>query len=339
MHELSKRQKSLLRHVIQDFIDTASPVGSDHLVRKHRLDCSPATVRNEMMNLESMGFLSQPHTSAGRIPSDKGYRYYVNHLMRSETLKSEERAQIDAQISQFTGDVRTIFEEASRILGQISNELGLVLTPWMSHWVFDYLELIPLSSRKVLVVIRVRSRNVKTVVLEIQNEISADDLCTTASLLNERLSGLTLEEIKNTMYDRIRNLSEGNPGIIREMVNSVNELFGLTDSTELLTAGTQNILSQPEFSNRELIDVFLGLVENRNDLVSVMKNYSRTPQISIGKENRSKKLCAFSIVKAGYRVGGDSGTIGVIGPTRMPYSRILPLVNHVAVSISHHLGS
>lgn len=339
MHGLSKRQKILLRHVIENFIETASPVGSDHLVKKHRLNCSPATVRNEMMNLESMGFLYQPHTSAGRIPSDRGYRYYVGHLMRSETLTRQQREHIDAQIRRFTGDVRTIFEEASRILGQISKELGLVLTPWMSHWVFDYLELISLSSCKVLAVIRVRNRNVKTVVLEIQNEISDQDLHITASLLNERLSGLTLEEIKNTMQDRTRNLSDADPGIVRRMVESVDELFGLSDSTELLTAGTRNILAQPEFSNREMADVFLGLVENRNDLMTVLKDCRGEPQICIGEENGNRKLCAFSVVKAGYRVGGDSGTIGVIGPTRMPYSRILPLVNHMAVSISRHLSS
>ncbi|NQT25621.1 heat-inducible transcription repressor HrcA [candidate division KSB1 bacterium] len=338
MHTLSKRQKTLLRHIIQNFIDTAAPVGSDYLVKKHRLDYSPATVRNEMMNLESMGFIQQPHTSAGRIPSDKGYRYYVGHLMRPEKLKYEYQDKIDAQISQFTGDVRKIFEEASGILGKISNELGLVLTPWMSNWVLDCLELISLSSQKVLVVIRVRSRNVKTVVLEIENEFSTKDLYNTASLLNERLSGLTLEEIKNTMYDRTRNVSGGNPGIIREMINSVDELFGLSDSAELLTAGTRNILLQPEFSQKEMMDAFLGLVENRRDLVRAMKDCCDEPQISIGNENKNNRLNAFSIVKAGYNIGGNSGTIGVIGPTRMPYNRILPLVNHVAASISHHLS-
>ena len=338
MQGLSKRQKTLLRYIVHNYIDTAAPVGSDHLVKKHRLDCSPATVRNEMMNLESMGFIQQPHTSAGRVPSNKGYRYYVGHLMRPEKLRSEYKDTIEKQMSQFTGDVRQIFEAASQILGRISNELGLVLTPWMSNWVFDRLELVSLSSRKVLVVIRVRSRSVKTVVLEIRNDYTAEDLSSTESLLNERLSGLTLEEIKNTMYDRTRNVEIGNPGIIRELVNSVDELFGLSDSTELLTAGTRNILSQPEFSEKRMVDTFLGLVENRNDLVCAMKDCCDASQISIGDENDNSRLSAFSLVKAGYKVGGNGGAIGVIGPTRMPYNRIVPLVNHVAASISRHLS-
>jgi len=339
MQGLSKRQKTLLRHIVQNYIDTAAPVGSDHLVKKHRLDCSPATVRNEMANLESMGFIRQPHTSAGRVPSNKGYRYYVSHLMRPEKLKPEHQNRIDSQIGRFTGDVRKIFEEASQILGKISNELGLVLTPWMSNWVLDRLELISLSSRKILVVIRVRSRSVKTVVLEISSDFSTEDLSNTESLLNERLSGLTLDDIQNTMFDRTRDVNRGNPSIIREMVNSVEELFGLSGSTELLTAGTRNILSQPEFSEKKMVDAFLGLVENRNDLVCAMKESCDAPQISIGDENDNCRLSAFSIVKAGYRMGGNTGAIGVIGPTRMPYNRIVPLVNHVAVSISHHLSS
>lgn len=338
MQDLSKRQKSLLRHIIQNYIDTATSVGSDYLVKKHRLDCSAATVRNEMMNLESMGFIQQPHRSAGRIPSEKGYRYYVSHLMRSEKLKHEYKERIDAQIGQFTGDVRKIFEEASRILSRISNELGLVLTPWMSNWIFDCLELISLSSRKILVVIRVKNRNAKTVVLEIRNEYSTEDLHRTASLLNERLSGLTLEEIKNTLSERTNNVSGSHPSIIHEMVSSADELFDMSGSTELLTSGTRNILLQPEFSRKEMMDAFLRLVENQNDLVCAMKECHDTLKVSIGNENKNCRLKAFSLIKAGYQVGGNSGSIGVIGPTRMPYSRILPLVNHVAVSISRHLS-
>ena len=212
---LGTRQKNLLRWIVQSYIDDAKPVGSQHLVKRYRLNWSPATVRNDMAALEEQGYLTQPHTSAGRTPTDDGYRFYVSSLMKRGLLSESEQEQIRERMASTGGNVSRALEEASLILGQISQELAIVLTPWISWGIFDRLELIHLAEYKVLAVIHVRSRLVKTVILEIESDLGDEDLERVASVLNERLSGLTLEEIQCTIADRLKNAERADPAPCR----------------------------------------------------------------------------------------------------------------------------
>ncbi len=338
MQELTRRQKILLRCVIRNFIETATPVGSEHLVKRYHLAYSSATVRNDMMALEKMGYLEQPYASSGRVPSDLGYRAYVTRLMRKEMLRHEDRIRIDEGIQQAHGNLRRILSEASQILGTISNELGVVLTPWMCNWVFDRIEFIALSDNKVLAVIRVQSRQAKTVILEIASTLKQEELNQTAEILNERLNGLRLEEIRNSIGLRIQDVSGGHPDLIRKMVDAARDLFNFSEPLDVHTSGTQNMLMQPEFSNQQMMQHVLALVEERQDLLEIMQDHCPRPRVSIGRENPNERFQAFSVVKATYTVGQEEGTIGVIGPTRMPYRRIVPLVEHMAEAMSAHLG-
>ena len=334
MMKLTSRQKKLFHWVVQRYIGTASPVASDHLVRFLKLDCSPATVRNEMVYLEDAGFVKQPHTSAGRIPTDLGYRFYVNNLMKQEPMRAEEEHQIYESIHRVKGNVRFLLEETSKLLSAISEELAIVMTPCISHAVFDRLELIALSREKILVVIHVRSRRVKTVIIQINYDFQDSDLEKAASLLNERISGLTLNEIHRTIQNCFNRIDLTNYSIVRTILESAQDLFDLSSPLEMVTSGAQNFLSQPEFSDKDNLQNIFSFVEDKKGVMGFFKSKPETAGVSIGWENEDPRLQSFSIVTTSYHMGNEEGMIGVIGPTRMRYNKIMPLVNHMAHAVT-----
>lgn len=338
MKDLSKRQKTLLRCIVNRFVETAMPVGSKQVVQSTRLGLSAATVRNEMMILEERGFLFQPHTSAGRVPTEEAYRYFVDHL-QAQVLPEEARTEIRKRFERVEGDIRSILQEASSIIGTISRELGVVLTPWISHWIFDRIELIPLTLPSVLAVIVVRERQAKRVILRIESTLNEKDLKKTEAVINERLSGLTIHEIRETLRERLRDAAYAHEGVVQAVVSSAEELFDFNDPVDIHTSGTEFMLKQPEFEDRSMVGAILSLVEDRLDLLEDFQEPLPKPVVSIGKENRSEKLRTFSVIKAGYRIGCDQGTLGVVGPTRMPYGRIVSLVGFMASEMSRQLSS
>ncbi len=337
MEELTKRQKKILRYLVISYIDSTIPVGSKNLVEKYCLDCSPATVRNELADLEKMGYIEQPHTSAGRIPTDKGYRFYVNNLLRQQRIPSYDQLFINERMRRAGGEVKRILEEASRLLGKISNELGVVLTPWMEWGIFDHLELVELSEKKILAVIHIRSRLPKTVILELDSDFKNKDLRAAESILNERLTGLTLREIRNSIKDRVKDVEINTRTILGKITESSEKLFKFSDP-EVITAGTKNILNQPEFVDRELLLKIFGLIDDKKDLMHVFLKDVDGTEIRIGRENNDSRLESFTVIASSYRRGKDIGTFGIIGPKRMPYRKILPLVETMATTISRYLS-
>lgn len=338
MENLSERQKNILFGILQEYVDTALPTGSSHLVQKYNLSCSSATVRNEMSKLEKLGYIHQPYTSAGRIPTEKGYRYYVNQLTQWEYPTKEEKRQIRHHIEIAQGDLKRIFNEASRILGQISMELGVVLTPCISEGIFDRMELIKLSHRKFLVVIHVRSRLVKTVILKIDSELFEKDVERTASILNERLSGLTLKEIKMSIEDRIRDAKQGNNQILKCISESVDKIFNFTEPVDIHTCGAEYILSQPEFSNVKQLQHMLTLLDDRDGMIHLFHRDLSSTTVTIGDENQDSRCRAFAVIASSYKRGKDFGVLGVIGPMRMRYQKIVPLVEVMADTMSEYLS-
>lgn len=335
---LGTRQKKLLRWIVQSYIDDAKPVGSKHLVERYRLNWSPATVRSEMVALEERGFVQQPHTSAGRIPTDTGYRFYVASLMKREALSGVEQDQIREKMENSGGNVSLVLEEASRILGRVSRELGIVLTPWISWGIFDRMELIRLAERKILAVIKVRSRLVKTVVIEIESDLADEDLERVSSVLNERLSGLTLEEIQRTIADRVKHAGQADPVMLRQVVDSAPQLFDFSEPLDVHTCGTQNIVSQPEFSDTNRLESILNLVDNKRQLIHLFHRKVDDTEVTIGCEHEDESLHDFSVITACYYRGKDVGTLGVIGPTRMRYGKIVSLIDFMADAMSSYLS-
>ena len=334
--ELKNRQKQVLRGIVCHYIHTASPVGSGHLMNGYGLNCSSATIRNDMVALEEMGYIQQPHTSAGRVPTDKGYRYYVDHLMVEEYLESYEKILIQDQLNSTQGDLNKLLNQVSQLLGNISKELGVVLTPYVSWSIFDRLELIELTSRKVLVVIHIHNRAVKTVVMEVDTDLSAHELQKTAAYLNERLSGLSIQEVKDVLNKRMIDFYESSRTrlLMQRVQDAAEILFDFSGNTTVHLFGAKNIMMQPEFSDAKILSPVFSLVEDQHALSNLLTCDDGKPNVTIGIENGKNELRHFSVIKANFNMGKGSGTIGLIGPTRMRYRNLFPLVQYMTQTMS-----
>ena len=334
---LNERERTILRSIIYSFIQTATPVGSRYISKRHGLDLSPATVRNVMSDLEFLGYIDHPHTSAGRIPTDKGYRFYVDSLIELETLSEQDRTAIQSQIHG-SADPDEVLKETSKILGTISHQLGIVSTPRVSAGVFDKLELVSVSASKVMVIISIRSGLVKTIMMEVHSEIPKIKLEEVSRILNERLSGLTLRQIRRTFRDRVLDMQNEETGLIRLFVESVDKVFDeARNKDKVHIGGTQSLLSQPEFNSADNFRGIIELLDNEDIIVHILekKEFGEgNISVSIGSENQEEKMRELSVVTSQYAAGDVSGTVGIIGAKRMDYSKMIPLVDYMAKLIS-----
>lgn len=335
---LTQREGFILKSLVKNFVNCAMPIGSRFLSRASKNRLSPATIRNIMMDLDEKGLVTQPHASAGRIPTDLGYRYYVNDLMMIERVTKSEKQFIDQRLEDVANeDVEAILEKSCEVLSQISNQLGVVLSPRFYQGKFEKLELVKLSENKLLVIIAISYGLVKTIMMEIKYNISQNKLEETARILNERLSGLTLKQIRETFNTRLSDVTLGDENLISQFSASADKIF-MTEDGHLLVKGTQNIFSQPEFANQERMTKLLELIENQKILIRVLSDSAGNEDkisIAIGQENKEELLNNCSLITAAYRIGDITGTIGILGPTRMKYEKVISLVDFVAKEISN----
>jgi heat-inducible transcriptional repressor len=335
--QLSDRERTILRSIIYSFIQTAVPIGSRYIAKHHEIGLSPATVRNVMSDLEYLGYIGHPHTSSGRVPTDKGYRFYVDSLMEVEKLSDEDRSIIQSQL-QSGVDQENLFRLTSKLIGAISHQLGVVSAPRLNTGILDRLELVPLASTRILVVISIRSGLVKTITMEVSTELPRTKLDEVSRLMNERLSGLALADIRSTLEDRVQDMRNDETGLIRLFIDSVDKIFDEQRTIEKVhIGGTAGILSQPEFEHADHYRSVIELLENEDMIVHVLEKSDTKDgliAVSIGNENDIKQLKEYSVVTSTYTVGSSTGSVGIIGTKRMNYSKMIPLVDYVAKTIS-----
>ncbi|MCR4440184.1 MAG: heat-inducible transcriptional repressor HrcA [bacterium] len=338
MTELTPREEQVFRSVVRNFVQNARPVGSRLVAKQCGMDVSAATIRNVMADLEEKGLITHPHTSAGRVPTDRGYRYYVDTLMQVDDLTPQEREDIRRKLLCPSADVEQILESSSRALGNISKLLGVVLAPRFYQGIFDRLDLVEIADKRILVIIRVKSGLVKTILMEIDSNLSRERLEETARVLNERLHGLTLLEIKRTIDKRMADISEGSPDLVRLIVGSAESVFDIEGGAHFYVSGTGNILSQPEFISHEQMSKILQLLDQKHVLIQVLNEQGEKEGVSIiiGEENREELMRSCSLITATYNLGDVTGTLGVLGPTRMQYAKVIALVDYMA-QVLHEL--
>ena len=295
-----------------------------------------------MSDLEELGYLGHPYTSAGRMPTEMGYRAFVDELMASPELSVAEKKLLKAQLDQIMGDTEELLRESSRLLGQMSNLLGVVLSPRLSKGVLERLDVVPLASSRVMVVISVRGGFVKTIVLEVEATFKRRDLDRIVSMLNERLAGLRLEEIRHSFAKRTRDLDDEGTGIVRLILNESTSLFSEPTEGRMTYSGTQQIITQPEFQEMADVRNLIEIIENEGYVVQLLEGqhpeFPRRPGkavVSIGSENSDERADKYSIVTAHYQVGETTGTVGILGPMRMDYERVVALVENMATLLSH----
>lgn len=339
--DLTNREKTILRCIIEDFIYTANPVGSRYISKKSDINLSPASIRNVMSDLEDMNYLTHHHTSGGRVPTDKGYRYFVDELMEFDSLINDEKDIIKSQVKEVDFSASEIYQEVSRILGRLSKEISVVSQPYISEGIFEKLELVSLSSTKILVVVSIKSGLVRTLLFDVDSEISRDKLDRVTRLLNEKLSGLSLLEIRKTFVERIGDISIDSKGIIKVFIDSIDKIF--LDEKEGMTlyfGGTTEILSQPEFDDTENYRNIIELTDEKGIVVHVLNSVPSDEKgisISIGSENKDEKLKNYSIVSKTYTIGDVKGKIALIGPKRMDYSKMVSMLDYTSGIITGKL--
>ncbi len=342
--ELSEREKSILRYVIHQYILTANPVGSRKISKKYDVGFSPATIRNVMADLEDFGMLGHPHTSAGRVPTDLGYRFYVDSLMGVPKLPITEKRAAETLINSSRHDTNDLIKATSTILSDITNQLACITYPQVSNSVLEKIQIIKLSTSKILVIVTVLSGLVKTITLELRANFGQSDIENIQRILNQRLSGLKFSEIRETIVERFQNIyaTQYKP-IIRVFLESADKLFtDKTDNNKSVVTGTKNILSHPEFEELENFQGIIELVEDRDIIVHLMNDSisenSKIINVKIGSENMEEKFTSYSLVTKEYNVGEAVGSVGIIGPKRMEYSRVIATVEHVAKLLTQNLN-
>lgn len=338
--ELNDREKTILRNIIHQFILTATPVGSRNIAKRYDLGLSPATIRNIMSDLEDSGFLDHPHTSAGRIPTDKGYRFFVNTLMDPPQLKNEEKEFINGELKKYTEETDGLINITSSILSDITNQLACVTFPKLDPGVLEKLQIVQLTSTRILVVISIRSGLVKTITLELTAEISANKISGIERLFNERLAGLTFSEIKKSFTERFQDVSDVYKPIVRVFIDSADKIFtNLKTSEKAVITGASNILKQPEFEKHEHFQSIIELIEDKEVIIKFLDQNTADNSVivRIGSENESERLSEYSLISKEYKIGDITGRLGVVGPRRMQYSKIIAIVEYVAAQLSEYL--
>jgi heat-inducible transcriptional repressor len=303
---------------------------------------SAATVRNIMSDLEDSGFINHPHTSAGRVPTDKGYRYYVDSLMELKRLKYSEKGLIDKSLTKDALDSEELFRVASALLSTITNQLACVSYPDIDSGIFEKLQIVSLTSTRVMVVISIKSGLVRTMTLEITSDIKESQLESVQSLLNERLTGLRLSDIRKTLKDRFNDINEIQKPIIRLFIDSVDKVFKDDRKTDnLILIGARNVIKQPEFENPENFEGIIELMENKDIIIHIMEKTGQVDSddvyISIGSENEDIKMKDYSFISKEYEFGDTIGTLGIVGPKRMEYSKVVTIVDYIAKMLSEFL--
>lgn len=332
--QLSERELRVLEAVVQTYIQTAEPAGSQTIARRFGLGVSPATIRNTMSELEEKGYLFHPHTSAGRIPTDRAYRIYVDAIMRLSPPSHQEQHTLRAELVGSRSPVEEILRRAAQVLGVLTQELGVAVTPALDQVVLERLELVPVTSERLLLVFNLRSGVVRTIFVEVPGRIASLSVQQVAQILNERLSGLTIKEIRATLPERLRDAGRSEEG--RELLNIFiaegDELFDLSHEENAVVLGSAQMLAeQPEFASNSRMRELLRLTEGRDLLKQALEaRRQRGLSVTIGAENPDARLSDFTLVTSSYEAGGLKGVIGVMGPTRMPYDKIIGLVEHTS---------
>ncbi len=339
---LTEREKSVLRYVIHQFILTANPVGSRNIAKHYNLNVSSATIRNIMADLEDFGFLEHPHTSAGRVPTDRGYRFYVDSLMEPPVLEPEKKNYISSSFEGQADETDDILKLTSIILSQITNQLACVSYPNFENAHLERIQILQVSSSRILVVVSVKSGLIRTITLEITSNVSFEQIESVQQLLNEKLCGLSFQEIRTTFTERFRDYSDSGNTIIRLFLDSIDKIFTDVRSSEsLFISGTRNIMKQPEFENIRQFQGIIELIEDKDVIVHIMEKKAGLDEhnlvVSIGEENSLERLSDYSLITKKYKFGDVNGSLGIIGPRRMEYSKTIAAVEYIAEFLSNEL--
>lgn len=334
--ELANRKMDILKAVIDDYIATAMPVGSRTIARRYMNTLSPATIRNEMSDLEEMGYLAQPHTSAGRVPTDKAYRLYVDRLMRVLPLGEEEEDAVRERFYRRMDELEQVIRKTAQIISDLTQYTSLVLAPQMRRTTLRRIQLVPINRDMALVVIVTDATVVKDVVIRIPEGMDDERLDDISRMMTRRFAGHSIADMDVFLMEGLEREIKRFRDFFTDLMNAMGDSIVQPDWQDLVMEGAINIFNYPEYQDITRARSFLTMLETREKLYRILSRRTRMEMtVTIGDENEDTALKDCSVVTATYRVSGrPMGSIGVIGPTRMEYGHVMSVLD----LIGRHLG-
>lgn len=335
--QLDGRKVTILKAIIKTYLETGEPVGSRTISKYTDLNLSSATIRNEMSDLEELGYIVQPHTSAGRIPSDKGYRFYVDQIMQE---KEEEFTEIKELMLKRVDRVELLLKQMARILAQNTNYAALISAPQYHRNKLKFIQLSRVDDGKLLVVIVVEGNMIKNTMIPISQQLSDEGLLNLNILLNNALNGLTIEEINLDVISRLKEQAGIHSEVVDRVLGEIAEAIRADDDDlQIYTSGATNIFKYPELSDGEMASRLIGTLEQKELLQELVDDVNSSEsssgiQVYIGEEAPVQAMRDCSIVTANYELGeGLRGTIGIIGPKRMDYEKVLNTLRNLMTQL------
>lgn len=328
---LNERKKKILQIIIEDYISSAEPVGSRTIARKYDLGLSPATIRNEMSDLELLGYLEQPHTSAGRIPSAQAYRFYVDALIEPGTLTDNDMALIDGWYNERRRNIDDIFQSTAKILSRMTQNVSMVLTNQQTIANFCYLKFLPLDSQHAILCIVADDGSIDTNVVDIPLGMSSEEMDYLAGKMSKLLEDRNLSDISVEILQNFHTDVVEDKLIFSSLLQAVRKMTGRRQEQKVFLGGTKQLLNQPEFRDVERVRNLLGILEEEKVLKDLLQGGEDSGlKVTIGSENKFTGIQDCSMVQATYRLNGQIvGTMAVLGPTRMEYGKVISVMDYL----------
>ena len=328
---LNERKKKILQIIIEDYISSAEPVGSRTIARKYDLGLSPATIRNEMSDLELLGYLEQPHTSAGRIPSAQAYRFYVDALIEPGTLTDNDMALIDGWYNERRRNIDDIFQSTAKILSRMTQNVSMVLTNQQTIANFCYLKFLPLDSQHAILCIVADDGSIDTNVVDIPLGMSSEEMDYLAGKMSKLLEDPNLSDISVEILQNVHTDVVEDKLIFSSLLQAVRKMTGRRQEQKVFLGGTKQLLNQPEFRDVERVRNLLGILEEEKVLKDLLQGGEDSGlKVTIGSENKFTGIQDCSMVQATYRLNGQIvGTMAVLGPTRMEYGKVISVMDYL----------
>ena len=330
------RKAVILKAIIKNYMETGEPVGSRTISKLPELNLSSATIRNEMSDLEEMGYILQPHTSAGRIPSDKGYRFYVDEILREKEIETEEFKDL---MFKKVDRLENVLKQLAKIIARDTNYAAMISGPTIHSNKVKFLQLSKMDRFKLLLVTVAEGNIINNKIIDIDSEISDSEILNLNLLINTSLNGLTVEEISLSIMNKLRTDAGVYGDIVDKVLREVAAVFeSATDNLEIYTSGTTNIFKYPEISDREKASQLVNAFEEKDKLKEILSDVNEDCEngvkVYIGNEVPVSDMKDLSVVTANYEIGeGLRGTIGIVGPKRMDYEKVLKTVKTVMASL------
>lgn len=338
---LNDRKIQILKAIINDYIATAEPVGSRTLAKKYDLGVSSATIRNEMSDLEDMGLIIQPHTSAGRIPSELGYRLYVDRFMNTSELTPKEQEFLHSVVSGNITRIEYLMEETAKAISMLTNYTTIISEPVLKRTALKQIRLMPLDESAIMLIIVTEGNFVKNHIIRVNKAPSDEDLFSVSVKINNILKGHTLEDINEHTIMALQKELKEYSGLLKPVLKAVQKTIRSAENVHLHMSGAKNILTFPEFSDISKATEIFRAFEEKNNLVSLLEDAkSNDIRILIGNEINIKEMKDCSVITTTYNMGENTkGSIGIIGPTRMNYNQVVSVLNEMVKNIENVLKS